>query len=53
MLWEWQVGEGYSGPVASGSRVWAQTRKGEKEVVSRVALNQGELLWSGPLGAPG
>ncbi|MCP4663894.1 MAG: PQQ-binding-like beta-propeller repeat protein [bacterium] len=52
LVWEREVGEGYSGPVVAGDRVWVHARKGDKEVVSSLTLTAGELVWSGRYEAP-
>jgi outer membrane protein assembly factor BamB len=45
-LWEREVGEGYSGPIVAGNRVWVHARDEDREVVSCLTLDQGQLLWS-------
>ena len=45
LLWEQEVGEGYSGPVVAGDRVWVFTRRGEAEVVSSLTLHEGRTVW--------
>jgi len=52
LLWEKDVGEGYSGPVVSGNRVWVHTRRDHQEIVSSLSLDTGELLWSRRYDAP-
>ena len=52
VLWERDVGEGYSGPVVEGDRVWLHTRRGNDEVVSCLKLTSGETLWSARYAAP-
>lgn len=44
-LWEREVGEGYSGPIVARNHVWVHTRQGDREVVSCLTLDEGELLW--------
>jgi outer membrane protein assembly factor BamB len=46
LLWEREVGEGYSGPVVARDRVWVHAREGRQEVVSSLALDSGKELWS-------
>ena len=46
LLWEREVGEGYSGPVVARDRVWVHAREGGQEVVSSLALDNGKELWS-------
>jgi len=45
LLWEREVGGGYSGPVVAGDRVWVHTRRGEAEVVSSLTLSEGRTVW--------
>ena len=52
LLWERDVGEGYSGPVVAGDRVWVHTRRGGQEVVSSLSLGDGEELWTRRYAAP-
>jgi len=52
LLWEQEVGDGYSGPVVAGDRVWVHTRVGEREVVTSLSLADGERLWTRRYGAP-
>jgi outer membrane protein assembly factor BamB len=52
LAWERQVGEGYSGPIVAGGRVWVHSRRGEKEVVSCLLLSTGDTLWSQSYDAP-
>ncbi|MCP4200996.1 MAG: PQQ-binding-like beta-propeller repeat protein [bacterium] len=44
-VWEREIGEGYSGPVVSGDRVWVESRQGDKEVVRSLRLADGKVLW--------
>ncbi len=46
LLWERDVGAGYSGPVVAASRVWIHARQGDHEVVSCLTLAEGEAVWS-------
>ena len=52
LLWQSEVGEGYSGPVADRERIWVQARRGEREVVSSLRLSDGKELWSRSYEAP-
>jgi outer membrane protein assembly factor BamB len=52
LVWEREVGEGYSGPVIARSRIWVHTRKGGQEVVSSLSLGNGEELWARSYDAP-
>jgi hypothetical protein len=51
-LWVRQVGEGYSGPVAAGDRVWIHSRRGTQEVVASLLLTSGEVVWTAAYEAP-
>jgi len=44
--WEREVGEGYSGPIAVADRIWIHTRRGRREVVSSLRLDDGSEVWS-------
>jgi outer membrane protein assembly factor BamB len=46
LRWDRDLGEGYSGPVVAGDRVWVHTRKDGAEVVSALTLGGGETVWS-------
>ena len=46
LRWDRDLGEGYSGPVVAGDRVWVHTRKDGAEVVSGLTLGGGETIWS-------
>jgi outer membrane protein assembly factor BamB len=52
LLWERDVGEGYSGPITDGQRLWVHARRGGKEVVSSLRLADGEPVWSREYEAP-
>ncbi|MBI5087152.1 MAG: PQQ-binding-like beta-propeller repeat protein, partial [Acidobacteria bacterium] len=52
LVWEREVGEGYSGPVVVGDRVWVHARRGEKELVSSLRLGKGEVIWSAEYESP-
>lgn len=52
LLWEREVGEGYSGPVVAGDRIWVHARRSGQEIVSSLALVSGEELWSRRYDAP-
>ena len=45
MLWEREVGAGYSGPVVLGDRLWVHTRRGGREVVTSLTLSRGDTAW--------
>jgi outer membrane protein assembly factor BamB len=52
LLWQRSVGEGYSGPVVSGNRIWIHTRRAGSEVVASLDLSTGDTLWSRQYPAP-
>jgi len=52
MLWQREVGEGYSGPLVEGDRIWVQARQGGEEVVYSVMLDTGKTLWNQRYKAP-
>ncbi len=52
LLWEREVGEGYSGPVVAGNRIWVHARRGGRELVTSLALADGEELWTRSYEAP-
>jgi len=52
LVWERDVGGGYSGPVVVGDRVWVHSRRGGSEIVSCLSLTTGDVLWSGSYAAP-
>jgi outer membrane protein assembly factor BamB len=52
LLWEREVGEGYSGPVTDGGDVWVHARRGEREIVTRLRLASGEPVWTREYAAP-
>jgi outer membrane protein assembly factor BamB len=43
--WRVEVGEGYSSPVVSGSRVFVHSRRDPEEVVTAVDIANGKILW--------
>lgn len=45
LLWEREVGGGYSAPLVNDNRIWVQSREGGREVVSCLDRDSGELLW--------
>src|SRR5688572_12137045 len=44
--WAVEVGEGHSGPVVSGSRVYVHARVGGDEVISALDLADGRRVWT-------
>lgn len=45
LLWERDVGGGYSGPVVVGDSVWVHTSRNGRELVTRLRLPTGEEVW--------
>jgi outer membrane protein assembly factor BamB len=52
LLWEREVGEGYSGPIVARDRIWVHGREGGQEVVSSLGLDTGDELWTRRYRAP-
>ena len=46
LVWEREVGEGYSGPIVADERVWVHARRGGQEVVTCLTLAEGQPRWS-------
>jgi len=44
--WSREVGEGYSGPVVVGNRLWVHARNDREEVVRCLRLDDGREVWS-------
>lgn len=45
LVWQCEVGRGYSSPIAAEGSVFTLTRRGDNEVVSAISLSSGQLLW--------
>jgi len=50
-VWKVEIGEGYSSPVLSGSRVFVHSRKDPQEVVTALDAKTGAVLWQGEYAA--
>jgi outer membrane protein assembly factor BamB len=50
--WRVEVGEGYSSPVVSGTRVFVHSRRDPEELVTAVDLQTGNVLWQRTYPAP-
>jgi outer membrane protein assembly factor BamB len=50
--WKAPVGNSYSSPVVSQSRIYVHTRRDEQEVVSCLDLGTGKMIWSQNYAAP-
>lgn len=46
-VWRVEVGDGHSGPVIAGDRVYLHVRAGEGETVESRRLEDGSLVWAG------
>lgn len=44
--WEYELGNGFSGPVVSDDQVFIFHRKGNRSVIDSLSLDSGNLLWS-------
>ena len=44
--WSVDVGEGHSGPVVAGARVYVHSRVGDEEVIAAYALADGRRVWA-------
>ena len=51
-VWRVDVGEGYSSPVAAGTRVFVHSRRDPDELVTAVDLESGKQLWHQRYPAP-
>src|SRR5207244_1781839 len=50
--WRVEIGEGYSSPVVSGSRVFVHGRNGDREVVTALNRSDGKVIWRQQYAAP-
>ena len=50
-VWKVEVGEGYSSPVLSGSRVFVHSRKDPEELVTALDAKTGAIVWQNNYGA--
>jgi outer membrane protein assembly factor BamB len=50
--WRIELGEGYSSPVVSGSRVFVHSRRDPEELVTAINLANGEIVWQQKYPAP-
>src|SRR5262245_17572516 len=44
-VWRVDVGEGFSSPVTSGTRVFVHSRKDPEEIVTALDQSDGRILW--------
>lgn len=52
VVWRVEVGEGHSSPVVVGDRVYSYARRGDDEVVTALALDDGHEVWSRTFATP-
>lgn len=52
MLWQREVGGGYSGPIINGEHIWVHTRMDNREVVCCLKRSDGEAVWSNSYPVP-
>jgi len=52
LVWSTEVGAGYSSPIASDSAAYIHTREGDLELVTALAVETGEALWSDSYPSP-
>src|SRR5712692_2591618 len=45
LKWKVQVGEGHSSPVVAGGMIFLHTRQGEREIISALRPDNGQVLW--------
>ena len=52
LKWKVNVGEGHSSPVVAGGKIYVHTRHGEREVVSCLRPETGQVIWHQEYDAP-
>lgn len=52
LMWSAEVGAGYSSPIASETIAYIHTREDDRELVSALSLETGEVLWADSYAAP-
>jgi outer membrane protein assembly factor BamB len=52
LKWKVTVGEGYSSPVVAGGKIYMHTREGDREVVSCLRTEKGQVVWQEGYAAP-
>ncbi len=52
LIWSTEVGAGYSSPIASETTAYIHTREDDRELVSALSLETGEILWADSYAAP-
>jgi len=52
LKWKVEIGEGHSSPLVANGRVYLHSRQGEREVVSCLRLEDGQVIWRESYAAP-
>src|SRR5580658_9944302 len=52
LKWKVEVGEGHSSPVVADGRIYMHTRQGDREVVSCLRPEDGQVIWQEGYTAP-
>jgi len=52
LKWKVNVGEGHSSPVVAGGKIYLHTRQGDREVVSCLRTETGQVIWQEGYPAP-
>ena len=52
LKWKVNVGEGHSSPVVADGRIYVHTRQGDREVVSCLRTETGQVIWQEGYAAP-
>ena len=52
LKWKVSVGEGHSSPVVAGGNIYVHSRQGEREVVSCLRPDNGQVIWQEGYAAP-
>ena len=52
LKWKVNVGEGYSSPVVADGKIYLHTRQGNREVVSCLRTETGQVIWQEGYAAP-
>lgn len=52
LKWKVTVGEGHSSPVVAGGSIFLHTRQGDREVVSALRSDNGQIIWQQGYSAP-
>lgn len=52
LKWKVELGEGHSSPVVADGRIYLHTRQGEREVISCLRPEDGQVIWQQSYAAP-